>query len=78
MSTFRPVTWNAERFNALRDACDDAVQIGQRKFKVDLDRKHKDFEFNTENALTIIAQLEADFAANPQPVFPENKEGPEP
>lgn len=76
--TFRPVTWNAERFAALREAAEDASRIGLRKFKVDLDRKHKDYEFNTDNALAILTQLEADFAANPQPVFPENREGAEP
>lgn len=71
-------TWNAEQLDALRDATDEAAQIGLRKFKVDLDRKNRDVEFITEDALGIVAELEVLFAANPQPVFGENREGPEP
>jgi hypothetical protein len=78
MVMFRMMHWNLERFTALQDATEEAVRFGQRTFTVDLDRKHKGLTFNIDNALTLVEQLAVDFVANPQPQFPENREGAEP
>lgn len=75
---FRAIAWTTERFENLKHATTEAVRLGQRHFTVDLDHKHKGASFNLEEAVETINALEDEFANNPMPTFPENREGAEP
>lgn len=76
MVMFRMMTWDLPKFAKFQEAMDDAVRFGQASFTVELGRE--EFTFRTEEALEMEGSLAAQFAANPQPDFPENREGEEP
>lgn len=78
MVMFRMMNWNLKTFGTFQEALDEAVRLGQRQFTVTLDRKLGETTFDTEEALEMESTLAAQFAANPQPVLPENREGEEP
>jgi len=74
----KALIWSRGMLDALVDATRDAIQFNQSAFTVDLDRKHRNFVFETQQALDLIEHLSPDFAANPHRQYPENKEGAEP
>ena len=71
------IVWNDERFANLRDAATEAVRLGMREFRVDLDKRSQNVPFITETAVALLRDLEIEFG-KPKRHYPENKEGREP
>lgn len=78
MVMFRMMTWDLEKFGKFQEAMDDAVRFGHGQFTVDFGRPTGELTFRTDEAVEMEGPLAAQFAANPQPVFGENREGEEP
>lgn len=75
---FRMIAWNTERFNNLKAATEEAIRLGQKTIRVDLDRHHRGAQFDIEEAVETLDHIGQDFAASPMPTYPENREGIEP
>lgn len=75
---FRMIAWGRDSYLKLSSATAEAIERGALTFTVTLNRKHQDVEFDTDDAFGLCQTLADDFARNPQPKLPENKEGREP
>lgn len=78
MVMFRMMTWDLPKFAKFQEAMDDAVRFGQASFTVDFGRPVGEVTFRADEAVDMEGPLAAQFAANPQLDFPENREGEEP
>lgn len=74
---FRMIAWNREAFDRLVDATEEAIRNHAPAVTVKLDRK-TEITLDTAEAFAIVQEVGEQFKRNPQPTFPENKEGLEP
>ena len=74
----RTISWTQAKLDALIKARDEAIAKRHSSFAVTLPGEREPAEFDRGYAGHLIEYLQAEFAAHPPVVLPENREGQEP